>query len=90
MANHTTLQQDWGNSMENPRYWRLKAQRYRLEGSICPTCGQLIFPPRPVCPHCTAQPEQSAKQIISVSILLTDLIDVKAHIGYQITERLIA
>jgi len=39
--------------MEIPRHWRLKAQRYRLEGSICSTCGQLTFPPRPVCPQCT-------------------------------------
>ena len=46
--------------MEIPRYLRLKAQRYRLEGSICPTCGQLTFPPRPVCPHCSAQPVQIA------------------------------
>ena len=38
--------------MEIPRHWRLKAQRYRLEGSICPTCGRLTFPPRPVCPYC--------------------------------------
>jgi hypothetical protein len=44
--------------MEIPRYWRLKAQRYRLEGSTCPTCGQLIFPPRPVCSHCAVQPGQ--------------------------------
>jgi uncharacterized OB-fold protein len=42
--------------MEIPRYWRLKAQRYRLEGSTCPICGQLIFPPRPICSHCAAQP----------------------------------
>ena len=41
--------------MEIPRHWRLKAQRYRLEGSTCPICGQLTFPPRPVCPHCTAK-----------------------------------
>jgi uncharacterized OB-fold protein len=46
--------------MEIPRHWRLKAQRYRLEGSVCPTCGQLSFPPRPVCPHCTAQPVRIA------------------------------
>ena len=39
--------------MEIPRHWRLKAQRYRLEGSACPHCGQFIFPPRPVCPRCT-------------------------------------
>lgn len=41
--------------MEISRHWRLKAQRYRLEGSACPTCGQPSFPPRPVCPHCMAQ-----------------------------------
>jgi uncharacterized OB-fold protein len=46
--------------MEIPRHWRLKAQRYRLEGSVCPTCGQLSFPPRQVCPHCITQPAQIA------------------------------
>lgn len=46
--------------MEIPRHWRLKAQRYRLEGSVCPTCGQPSFPPRPVCPYCTVQPERIA------------------------------
>jgi uncharacterized OB-fold protein len=44
--------------MEIPRHWRLKAQRYRLEGSICPTCGQLSFPPRLVCPQCAARCKQ--------------------------------
>ena len=38
--------------MEIPRHWRLKAQRYRLEGSICPGCGEPMFPPRPVCTKC--------------------------------------
>lgn len=41
--------------MDIPRYWRLKAQRYRLQGSLCPICGQPSLPPRPVCPHCLAQ-----------------------------------
>lgn len=41
--------------MEIPRHWRLKAQRYRLEGSLCPVCGQPIFPPRPLCPSCAVQ-----------------------------------
>jgi len=44
--------------MEVARHWRLKAQRYRLEGSICPTCGRLSFPARPVCPECSAKPVQ--------------------------------
>ena len=38
--------------MDIPRHWRLKAQRYRLEGTTCQSCGQLIFPPRPVCTKC--------------------------------------
>ena len=38
--------------MEGPRHWRLKAQRYRLEGMICPKCGQPMFPPRPICMKC--------------------------------------
>lgn len=41
--------------MEVPRHWRLRAQRYRLEGSLCPGCGKPTFPPRPVCSHCIEQ-----------------------------------
>lgn len=41
--------------MEIPRHWRLKTQRYRLEGSKCAVCGQHTFPPRPVCPDCSAR-----------------------------------
>lgn len=44
--------------MEIPRHWRLKAQRYRLEGVLCPVCGQPAFPPRPICLHCSARPAQ--------------------------------
>ncbi len=42
--------------MEVPRIWRLKAQRYRMVGNICPTCGRVFFPPRPVCPDCAVEP----------------------------------
>jgi uncharacterized OB-fold protein len=59
--------------MEIPRHWRLKAQRYRLEGSICPTCGQVTFPPRPVCPHCTTQPlriDACGPSVLTTSIVI--------------------
>ncbi|MGE5643085.1 MAG: zinc ribbon domain-containing protein [Byssovorax cruenta] len=46
--------------MEIPRHWRLKAQRYRLEGSTCPICGRFSFPPRPVCRDCAYQPMRVA------------------------------
>lgn len=52
--------------MEISRHWRLKAQRYRMEGSICPICGQVTFPPRPVCPHCAAQPGQVVNPGLSI------------------------
>ncbi len=38
--------------MHVPQHWRLKAQRYALVGSQCPSCGSTIFPPRPTCPVC--------------------------------------
>jgi Rubredoxin-like zinc ribbon domain (DUF35_N) len=60
--------------MEIPRHWRLKAQRYRLEGSSCLICGKFTFPPRPVCLHWA---------ILPASI---ELINVEAPIRYQITD----
>ncbi len=41
--------------MRIPITWRLKNQRYKLEGSECPRCGEKFFPPRQVCPQCKAQ-----------------------------------
>ena len=38
--------------MEVPRHWRIKQQRYALEGAACTHCGMQSFPPRPVCPQC--------------------------------------
>ncbi len=38
--------------MDIPRYWRLRNQRYRLEGTECIECGQKSFPPRCVCEKC--------------------------------------
>ena len=40
--------------MSCPRDWRLHSQRYRLVGEVCETCNSPIFPPRDVCPECTA------------------------------------
>jgi uncharacterized OB-fold protein len=34
------------------RYWRSMPQRYRLEAAKCTGCGQVLFPPRLVCPGC--------------------------------------
>lgn len=41
--------------MDIPRHWRLREQRYRLEGSACSGCGALAFPPREVCRTCRSR-----------------------------------
>jgi len=41
--------------MDIPRYWRLKDQRYRLQGRKCLDCGELSFPPRLVCRKCRSR-----------------------------------
>jgi uncharacterized OB-fold protein len=43
--------------MEIPRNWRLKNQRYRLEGTTC-DCGYRSFPPRRICPKCKENPQK--------------------------------
>lgn len=74
--------------MEIPRHWRLKTQRYRLEGSTCPVCGRLTFPPRPVCPPCTGQPVPNAGGQLTVMLTSAGLNDIQSSIGYQILERM--
>lgn len=39
--------------MNVPRFWRTERTRYGLVGEVCRACGEPIFPPRDVCPHCT-------------------------------------
>ncbi len=38
--------------MRPPEYRRTVGQRLRMEGSNCPACKILHFPPRIVCPDC--------------------------------------
>ncbi len=49
--------------MQIAQNWRLKAQRYSLLGEKCPACGVPIFPPRDVCPECSAE----AKTVLQFS-----------------------
>ena len=35
------------------KHWRLKDERYRMEGIVCPHCGAAHFPRRAVCSECT-------------------------------------
>ena len=44
--------------MDLARHWRLRQQRYRLEGGRCENCGTTLFPVRPVCPQCRSRQVQ--------------------------------
>ena len=75
--------------MEIARHWRLKAQRYRLEGSACPVCGRLSFPPRAICSDCTAQLAHAGGGRFSASPAGIPLADIQAHLGQHFADRLI-
>ena len=40
--------------MRQAEYWRTNRQRMALIGEVCPSCHKHLFPPRDVCPHCSA------------------------------------
>ena len=40
-----------------PVVWRTRTARYRLEGSRCPRCNRVFFPPRRLCPRCRTPTE---------------------------------
>ncbi|MCB0290265.1 MAG: Zn-ribbon domain-containing OB-fold protein [Calditrichaeota bacterium] len=41
--------------MDIPRSWRLRNQRYLLEGTRCSHCDQKHFPPVLICPACQSR-----------------------------------
>ena len=72
--------------MEIPRHWRLKTQRYRLEGSSCPICGQLIFPSRQVCPRCKGERTRSPGEPLPVLQASLGITEFESDIRRSITE----
>jgi len=40
--------------MRTTKNWRLKPEKYRLEGTICNECGKTQWPGRKVCPVCNS------------------------------------
>jgi uncharacterized protein len=43
------------------RFWRETPRRYNLGGSRCAVCKTVYFPPRTVCPSCTAHRQSLGK-----------------------------
>jgi hypothetical protein len=75
--------------MEIPRTWRLNAQRYRMKGSLCLTCGQPTFPPRIACHQCMSHSIQTVDDVPSVLLTPTGPADIESHVRYQLIERVI-
>jgi rubredoxin-like zinc ribbon protein len=73
--------------MDIPRHWRLKAQRYRLEGSLCPVCGRPNFPPRPACPDCSGQRVNSADAQLLSTTGWNDIPALQPQLFRRVTER---
>lgn len=70
-------------TMEIARNWRLKSQRYRLVGEVCPKCEGKIFPPRDVCPHCATDEAQPAFQFSGRGELFSHSTVYNAPEGYE-------
>ena len=47
--------------MDIARHWRLRDQRYQLQGTVCARCGHKMFPPRAVCPECRSRKVEPVK-----------------------------
>jgi uncharacterized protein len=62
--------------------WRLKDQRYRLEGTICGHCGAKHFPPREVCTECKST-EMTPHEFDGHGELYSFTILHSAPIGYE-------
>ncbi|KKR84425.1 MAG: hypothetical protein UU32_C0046G0015 [Candidatus Woesebacteria bacterium GW2011_GWB1_41_10] len=69
--------------MEIPRHWRLKRQRYLLEGEHCRSCDKNIFPPRDVCPHCGGANCQEVKQFSGKGEVYSYTTIYEAPTGYD-------
>jgi hypothetical protein len=72
--------------MEIARHWRLRRQRYRLEGSICLNCGQVSFPPRLACPPAITQPPSIAALAASEVMAARAIPGIEAHMRHPVME----
>ena len=65
-----------------PIVWRLNSQRYSLQGSECPDCHHVSFPPREACAYCAEQ-VQSPFLLGSSEVVTEELVEagllIEAH-----------
>ncbi len=63
--------------MPSPRYWREKANRFRLEAARCKGCGKVMFPARKICPSCRST-DSEALQLSRKGKVITSTV---VHVG---------
>lgn len=71
--------------MEIARNWRLRHERLRLVGEICHNvgCGEKIFPPRDICPHC-GQPANIEHRLSGKGIVYSyTVVDESPPAGFE-------
>lgn len=71
------------------RHWRLREQRYRLEGRRCEGCQRVTFPPPEVCPDCGStelKPHHlsGAGEVYSFSIVYQAPHGFEEHVPYVV------
>ena len=71
-----------------PLTWRRIPARYRLEGTVCETCGNGYFPPRSICPKCRRRGKikpytfSGKGKIISYSTVYTPPVGFEREVPY--------
>jgi uncharacterized OB-fold protein len=69
--------------MDIPRNWRLRHQRYQLEGSSCTSCGHIYFPPRELCKSCRSRGQIEAYRLRGEGTLLSYTVIYQAPEGFD-------
>ncbi len=68
--------------MHIARNWRVKKQRYSLQGETCHHCGTKVFPPRDICPEC-AKPAYDPLQLSGQGEVYSHTTVYDAPVGFQ-------
>ena len=75
--------------MDIPRTWRLRDQRYLLQGTVCSDCGQHSFPPVMVCGSCRGRNQEPYRfsgrgTVYSYAVMYQSPVQFESYIPYVV------
>ena len=75
--------------MDIPRTWRLRDQRYLLQGTVCSDCGQYSFPPVMVCAACRGRNQEPHRfsgrgTVYSYTVMYQSPVQFESYIPYVV------